>query len=248
MAATGPAAGPGAGAGHGRTATGTGSDLELYIRQLVPWQHLPQAIRQSLGNSQTEWAHQVRCGGGRSAPDPVSLGVSSGTVTAAQVQEYCVRHQMSYDTSLARVVVRDPKHYYDSVVRYSLDHLMVCGACGAGAAGAALLMHERLPNAQMYPYHLADTLIRGLRVTAFGYYTQMLRMLIRSERSYDTLPNFTAADCTHEHVCARGRRMTGPRVRRGGTYRCTVAADAHPPRWPQACASPASAEISISTL
>lgn len=38
-------------------------------------------------------------------------------------------------------------------------------------------------------------LIQGLRVTAFVYYSNMLFELMYNEKSYDSLPNFTAADC-----------------------------------------------------
>lgn len=47
----------------------------------------------------------------------------------------------------------------------------------------------------LYPYHLADIIVKGLRVTPFNYYIDMLEELMKQERSYDTLPNFTAADC-----------------------------------------------------
>ena len=38
-------------------------------------------------------------------------------------------------------------------------------------------------------------LIQGLRVTAFVYYGNMMFDLMYNEKSYDALPNFTAADC-----------------------------------------------------
>lgn len=47
----------------------------------------------------------------------------------------------------------------------------------------------------LFPYHLADIIVKGLRVTPFNYYIDMLEELMKQERSYDTLPNFTAADC-----------------------------------------------------
>ncbi len=48
---------------------------------------------------------------------------------------------------------------------------------------------------QLYPYHLQDVLIEGLRLTPFIYYCGMIGDIMQSERSYDALPNFTAADC-----------------------------------------------------
>lgn len=47
----------------------------------------------------------------------------------------------------------------------------------------------------LYPYHLSDLFVRGLRITPFNYYLDMMADLMQSERSYDTLPNFTAFDC-----------------------------------------------------
>ncbi|CAG2170104.1 unnamed protein product, partial [Oppiella nova] len=35
----------------------------------------------------------------------------------------------------------------------------------------------------------------GMRITPFQYYNQMISDLLETERNYDTLPNFTAADC-----------------------------------------------------
>ena len=48
---------------------------------------------------------------------------------------------------------------------------------------------------QLYPYHLQDMLIKGLRVTPFVYYSSMMSTIMQGEKSYDSLPNFTAADC-----------------------------------------------------
>jgi hypothetical protein len=47
----------------------------------------------------------------------------------------------------------------------------------------------------LYPYHLSDVLIKGLRMTPFKYYSEMMHDIMVSEKSYDVLPNFTAADC-----------------------------------------------------
>jgi len=47
----------------------------------------------------------------------------------------------------------------------------------------------------LYPYHLSDIVVKGLRLTPFGYYSNMMEDIMSSEKSYDSLPNFTAADC-----------------------------------------------------
>jgi len=49
----------------------------------------------------------------------------------------------------------------------------------------------------LYPYHLADIIVSGLRVTPFTYYIGMMETIMQQERSYDSLPNFTAADCKY---------------------------------------------------
>ena len=47
----------------------------------------------------------------------------------------------------------------------------------------------------LYPYHLARRLAACWPAeTPFRYYCEMLFEMLRSERSYDTIPNFTAAD------------------------------------------------------
>lgn len=52
----------------------------------------------------------------------------------------------------------------------------------------------------LFPYHLADIITKGLRVTPFNYYVDVLSYLLKNDRSYDTLPNFTAADCTYKSI------------------------------------------------
>lgn len=66
---------------------------------------------------------------------------------------------------------KDEKKYYEELLRYSREHLM------------------------LYPYHLSDVVVKGLRVTPFAYYTSIMVDIMTQEKSYDSLPNFTAADC-----------------------------------------------------
>ena len=68
-------------------------------------------------------------------------------------------------------VRQDEKKYYQEMIAYSKQNLM------------------------LYPYHLSDKMVKGLRLTPFGYYCNMMVDIMTSERSYDQLPNFTAADC-----------------------------------------------------
>ena len=61
--------------------------------------------------------------------------------------------------------------------------------------GCEASWYPLLHSLQLYPYHLQDMLVQGLRVTPFGYYCNMMYDTMLSEKSYDSLPNFTAADC-----------------------------------------------------
>lgn len=75
--------------------------------------------------------------------------------------------------SLVRQVFRNEQRYYE------------------------LLVEKSVINLSLFPYHLADIITKGLRVTPFNYYVDVLCYLLKHDRSYDTLPNFTAADCTY---------------------------------------------------
>ena len=70
-----------------------------------------------------------------------------------------------------KTVRKDEKKYYNDLVDYSLKNLM------------------------LFPYHLSDVIIKGIALTPFQFYVSMLDTLMAQEKSYDSLPNFTAADC-----------------------------------------------------
>lgn len=67
------------------------------------------------------------------------------------------------------------------------------------AADEAAYLEEVLRSSRercmLYPYHLAADLSRLKQHTPFEYYLEMMHETIRQEKSYDTIPNFTAADC-----------------------------------------------------
>uniref|UniRef100_A0A8C0E093 Family with sequence similarity 91 member A1 n=1 Tax=Balaenoptera musculus TaxID=9771 RepID=A0A8C0E093_BALMU len=120
-------------------------DVEFHIRHNYPWSKLPANVRQSLGNSQREYEKQVVL--------------------------YSIRNQLRYRNNLVKHVKKDERKYYEELLKYSRDHLM------------------------LYPYHLSDIMVKGLRITPFLYYTGIMEDIMNSEKSYDSLPNFTAADC-----------------------------------------------------
>ncbi|KAK2179555.1 hypothetical protein NP493_483g01023 [Ridgeia piscesae] len=120
-------------------------DIELHIRNGYPWSRLPANVRQNLGNSQREYEKAV--------------------------VNFSVKNQLRYKGNLVRHVRKDEQKYYEELLRYSREHLM------------------------LYPYHLSDVLVKGLRVTPFSYYISVTSDIMVQEKSYDALPNFTAADC-----------------------------------------------------
>ncbi|XP_052776104.1 protein FAM91A1-like [Mya arenaria] len=121
------------------------ADVENHIRQNHAWSKLPANVKQILGNSQKEYEKAVK--------------------------QFSVNNQLRYKTNLVKTVCRDERRYYEDLLQYSQEHLM------------------------LYPYHLSDVVVKGLRVTPFTYYINMMADIMGQEKSYDSLPNFTAADC-----------------------------------------------------
>ncbi|XP_031352346.1 protein FAM91A1 [Photinus pyralis] len=121
------------------------SEVEENIRKNIPWTQLPAHIKQLLGNSPKEYGK---------------------TVVA-----FSIKNQLRYRGNLVRQILKDEKRYYERVIAYSRERLM------------------------LFPYHLADMVVKGLRITPFNYYVSVVERLMQAEKSYDTLPNFTAADC-----------------------------------------------------
>ncbi|XP_043922525.1 protein FAM91A1 [Protopterus annectens] len=120
-------------------------DVEFHIRHNYPWSKLPANVKQSLGNSQKEYEEHVLL--------------------------YSIRNQLRFRNNLVRYVRKDERKYYEELLKYSREHLM------------------------LYPYHLSDIMVKGLRVTPFLYYIGVMEDIMNNEKSYDALPNFTAADC-----------------------------------------------------
>lgn len=90
---------------------------------------------------------------------------------AAAVMKQGFQRVLSWgNTPLLRHYIKDERRYYEELVR----------RCRTGF--------------MLYPYHLAGDLSRHFRLTPFQYYLEMMREVMTSERSYDNIPNFTAAD------------------------------------------------------
>lgn len=87
------------------------------------------------------------------------------------VFNYSLKNQLRFRGNLVLKVFRHEQRYYELLVQKSINGLL------------------------LFPYHLADIITKGLRVTPFNYYLDLVSQLLRNDKSYDTLPNFTAADC-----------------------------------------------------
>lgn len=55
-----------------------------------------------------------------------------------------------------RHVRKDERKYYEELLKYSREHLM------------------------LYPYHLSDIMVKGLRVTPFSYYIGIMEVRTQS--------------------------------------------------------------------
>jgi hypothetical protein len=51
-------------------------------------------------------------------------------------------------------VKKDERKYYEELLKYSRDHLM------------------------LYPYHLSDIMVKGLRITPFSYYAGIMEVSV----------------------------------------------------------------------
>ncbi|EEB14279.1 conserved hypothetical protein [Pediculus humanus corporis] len=88
-----------------------------------------------------------------------------------QIVEFSIKNQLRFKGNIVNNVKKNAKQYYEELLAYSRQSLM------------------------LYPYHLSDVIVPGLRVTPFQYYIAMMENIMTQGRSYDSLPNFTAADC-----------------------------------------------------
>eukprot|EP00039_Didymoeca_costata_P009155 m.121080 g.121080 ORF g.121080 m.121080 type:complete len:827 (+) comp14380_c0_seq2:256-2736(+) len=87
------------------------------------------------------------------------------------ILQYSLSHQLRWRKNIVRKVVTDEMQYYADVLDFSRTHLM------------------------MFPYHLSDVFVVRLKTTPFTYYHATLSDMIWQEKSYDSLPNFSATDC-----------------------------------------------------
>ncbi|KAI6652112.1 Protein FAM91A1-like [Oopsacas minuta] len=99
-----------------------------------------------------------------------SLG-SSPSQWEAAVIDYSIRHQLRWKSNPVRDFMKDERAYYERMLARGKEDLL------------------------LFPYHLSVQIIQKLKMTPFKYYHSILYELMITEKSYDTLPNFTAIDC-----------------------------------------------------
>ncbi|XP_065183185.1 protein FAM91A1-like [Sycon ciliatum] len=103
-------------------------------------------------------------------PEAVKKALGTQREWEKSVFKYSVQNQLRWRGNIVRSVQKDEKRYYELLIQHSREHLM------------------------LFPYHLSDVLIRKMRFTPFTYYLQIMHDIMSAEKSYDSLPNFTAAD------------------------------------------------------
>lgn len=100
------------------------------------------------------------------------------------ILEYSLKNQLRYRGNLVHTTFGNEKLYYEK------------------------LIEENIKALHLFPYHLADIVAKGLRLTPFNYYIDMLVFLLNNDKNYDSLPNFTAADCLRVVGIGRNEYLT----------------------------------------
>ncbi|WIA36338.1 hypothetical protein OEZ86_007659 [Tetradesmus obliquus] len=101
-------------------------------------------------------------------PEPVRQRVTQNE-WRGRVRELCIQRGEAWGGSLARSACSEQDYYEQLLATYQAW-------------------------ARVYPYHLSDYVCRVVRVTPFRYYSEVLFLTLKEEKSYDRIPNFTAAD------------------------------------------------------
>ncbi len=131
-------------------------ELDEHILKKVPWASLPPRVKQYLGNSSEAYRDYVI--------------------------KYSIEHQLRWREHLVRTVMPSEKAYFDDLVKWSRTHLMVPLSHKIHTNSIYTFyfsIYFGLTNSfprplQLYPYHLSDVVVKGLRLTPFKYYLHML--------------------------------------------------------------------------
>eukprot|EP00299_Pterocystis_sp_00344_P003536 c14300_g1_i1.p1 GENE.c14300_g1_i1~~c14300_g1_i1.p1 ORF type:complete len:709 (+),score=167.37 c14300_g1_i1:41-2167(+) len=105
-------------------------------------------------------------------PDSVKMMVgNSKEMWLARVRKECVENCVRWQHSMVKELIKE-SDYYVQILENQMAHL------------------------KLYPYHIAEEIMRFTKVSDFQFYVDMLESMIKQEKSYDALPNFSARDCT----------------------------------------------------
>ena len=132
-------------------------EVESYIMDRAVWNALPPKVKGMFGNSIEAWKEYVVL--------------------------YSIEHQLRWRDHLVRSVMPSEKNYFDELMAWSRTHLMVPLHTPADHAARALHPLTLLRTVQLYPYHLSDVMVKGLRITPFKYYLNMMHDVMKEGRS-----------------------------------------------------------------
>eukprot|EP00850_Spirogloea_muscicola_P001275 SM000004S15145 [mRNA] locus=s4:1495822:1502389:+ [translate_table: standard] len=110
----------------------------------------------------------------------LKLYLGSRDAWLRRIKEHCIKKRYRWSKCAAKNVCKEYEYYED-------------------------LMRHVKKNQSLFPYHLAEDVCRIIRVSPFNYYCDMLYEVLKSERSYDSIPNFSAADALRETGVGRNQ-------------------------------------------
>ncbi|OHT01424.1 hypothetical protein TRFO_31741 [Tritrichomonas foetus] len=115
--------------------------------------------------------------------------------TTAQYQQrilnYFFDHQKPFEQTISFC---SPKEYYQKLIEYGIDNFLV------------------------FPYHLISELQKFNPAVPFNYYIDMLLMVMANDRSYQSIPNFSAADALRVTGVGRNQFIDAMNKSRAGGW------------------------------
>eukprot|EP01080_Neovahlkampfia_damariscottae_P011087 gene11087-3793_t len=96
------------------------------------------------------------------------------------LKKFSLDRELKYENAPARIILPKQKYYQE------------------------LLNSLRL-KLKFFPYHFSEDIINDLKILPFQYYSEMMFDIMKNEKSYDILPNFTAADIWNQMEIGRNQ-------------------------------------------
>ena len=72
------------------------------------------------------------------------------------IVNFSIKNQLRFRDNLVKSIRKDEQRYYEHLLSYSKEKLM------------------------LYPYHLSDVVVKGLRVTPFQYYISVMENIMEA--------------------------------------------------------------------